>query len=78
MVLTSSSRYGSFYVPLMPAFAVFKIVVLYYVKLWSTDKFCLPPQRAFKARQNFRFLLNAINLLTLVLVMIPLGYTIVK
>ena len=41
-------------------------------------KFCVPPVRAFKATHNFRLLLTSVSLASLLLVLIPLGYTIVK
>ncbi len=71
-------RFGTFFVPLLPVFAVFKIFVLYYIKKEITLNWCLPPIRTFKARHNFRFLLNAVSFMALILVLIPLGYTIVR
>ena len=58
--------------------AVFKVFVLYYVKKHNTMAFCQPPLRAFKATHNFRLLLTAVSLAALMLVLLPMGYAIVK
>jgi hypothetical protein len=71
-------RFGSFFSPLLPSLAVFKVVILYYVKKHSTLRFCVPPIRAFKATHNYRLLITAVSLASLVLVLIPMGYAIVK
>ena len=71
-------RFGSFFCPLLPGLACFKILVLFYVKKFSTQRFCLPPDRAFRATHNYRFLINSISLVTLMLVAIPIGYTVAK
>ena len=40
--------------------------------------FCEPPIRAFKATHNFKVLLYGVALTSLVLVLLPMGYAIVK
>ena len=70
--------FGAFFCPLLPSLAVFKVVLLYYVKKHNTLSFCEPPLRAFKATHNFKLLLNSIALISLVLVLLPMGYAIVK
>ncbi len=78
LTVLALDRFGSFFCPLLPSLGVFKIVVLYYIKKHSTLRFCVPPVRAFKATHNFRLLLTSVSLASLVLVLLPLGYTIVK
>eukprot|EP00052_Salpingoeca_macrocollata_P022877 m.199889 g.199889 ORF g.199889 m.199889 type:complete len:857 (-) comp21905_c1_seq5:29-2599(-) len=68
--------FGAFFCPMMPVLAIFKIILLFYVKEFITVRYCVPPPRAFKARHSFRGLFYFVMLVALLCVAAPLGYII--
>ena len=70
--------FGTFFCPPLAAIAVFKTIVLFYVKEYVTLKWCAPPLKAFRVNRSFHSLIYVMHLVTLVCIMLPLGYTIVR
>ncbi|XP_072043479.1 transmembrane channel-like protein 7 [Amphiura filiformis] len=66
---------GSFYAPLLPVVCVIKCFVFFYLKKWSLLYNMVPSSRPFRASRSGIFFM-AILLVTFMLCIIPVGYSI--
>eukprot|EP00045_Choanoeca_perplexa_P011029 m.115252 g.115252 ORF g.115252 m.115252 type:complete len:881 (-) comp15486_c0_seq1:97-2739(-) len=67
--------FGTFFCPLLPILAAIKHGVLFYLKKFSTLRFCAPPEVAFRATYSLGSVVSFMMLFTLFCIAIPLGYT---
>lgn len=70
--------FGMFFCPLLPLLGALKHFSLFYLKKWSTMRFCAPPVRLFRARYSLGSVMSVMMLFTIVCMTIPLGYTITR
>ncbi|KAK2188052.1 hypothetical protein NP493_146g05034 [Ridgeia piscesae] len=68
---------GTFFSPALPAFNVFKLVVLMYVRSWAVVVCNLPPEGVFRASRSNNFF-YAILVLMLFLVTVPMLYLLLQ
>ncbi|XP_045211369.2 transmembrane channel-like protein 7 [Mercenaria mercenaria] len=68
---------GFFFVPLLPALTVIRLVILFYLKMLSALYNTVPPQKPYQAARSNAFFMIVL-LITFFLVAIPMGYVLVE
>ncbi|XP_071961220.1 transmembrane channel-like protein 7 [Antedon mediterranea] len=68
---------GSFYSPLLPSICLLKCIIFFYLKKWSLLYNMIPSNRPYRASRSGNFFM-VILLITFMLCVIPVGYSMVK
>lgn len=68
---------GFFFVPLLPALTVGRLIILFYLKMLSALYNTVPPEKPYQAARSNAFFMIVL-LITFFLVAIPMGYVLVE